>query len=222
MLLISVLCFALGVVAPSDAVPVSIPAADGHSLYAEYYPGDEGAPAVLLLHQLYTDRTSWEAVVPALQAHGYHVLTPDLRGYGQTQGAINWLLAQDDTQAWLRWLAAQPGVRGGAVWTMGSSMGANLALIGCADFAACRGSVVLSPGRNYFGYTPLQPALDTLEGRPVLMISSRRDGYPARAVTELPPQAPGPVDVIWLEGNAHGVDLLDAALIDQIVGWLGR
>ena len=45
-----------------------------------------GAPALLLLHGFPELSFSWRAVMPALAAAGYHVIAPDLRGYGRTTG----------------------------------------------------------------------------------------------------------------------------------------
>lgn len=201
---------------------IEIKGADGQTLFATYYPGESGK-AILLLHQLYTNRTSWDALIPQLQTAGYSVLAPDLRGYGQTRGEINWRKAQQDTVLWMQWLNAQPGIR--QISTLGSSMGANLAVIGCADANLagmdCPAVVAISPGLNYFGYTPITPVLEGgMSQRAVLLISSERDGYPARAVRELQDDMPDQIDVIWLEGNAHGMDLLDEALVVQIIGWL--
>lgn len=206
---------------------VEIVGSDGHRLVADYYPASRaGTPAVMLLHQLYTDRGSWAAFAAQLQAEGYAVLVPDLRGYGQTGGDIHWQLAQDDTLVWLDWLRQQPNVNGGQIALMGSSMGANLAVIGCADDRAvnpdvgCTTAVALSPGLNYFGYTPLEPALvGGGAGCGVLFVSSVRDGYPARAVRELSAAFPQ-LQPLWVEGNAHGIDLLDEAVTVEIMAWL--
>jgi pimeloyl-ACP methyl ester carboxylesterase len=43
-------------------------------------------PAVLLLHGFPELAYSWRKVMPALAAAGYHVIAPDLRGYGRTTG----------------------------------------------------------------------------------------------------------------------------------------
>lgn len=212
----------------TDARPVTIKAPDGLTLHADYHaPSSAGAPAVLLLHQLYTDRTSWDDLIPELQAQGYAVLAPDLRGYGQSRGAIGWREAQRDTLLWLDWLRAQPEVNGGRIAIAGSSMGANLAVIGCADDTlregGCITAVAISPGLNYFGYTPLSPSLGALAGREVLFISSERDGYPARAVHELSAAFPG-VTPLWVAGNAHGVDLFDSdeTLIPAVIHWFNQ
>lgn len=209
-----------------DAERVELVAEDGRTLVASFYaPPSDDAPAVLLLHQLYTNRDSWHTVIPHLHAAGYAVLAPDLRGYGETRGVINWRAAQTDTTAWLSWLREHPATRDDALMTMGSSMGANLAVIGCADDVAahadsgCRATVAISAGRNYFGYTPLAPALETLAERPVLMAAARNDGYAAIAAETLPESAPQ-VEVWWADGNAHGMDLLDESAVRQIIGWL--
>src|SRR5262247_3202895 len=45
-----------------------------------------GRPAVLLLHGFPELAYSWRKVMPPLAAAGYHVIAPDLRGYGRTGG----------------------------------------------------------------------------------------------------------------------------------------
>lgn len=50
-------------------------------------------PLVLLLHGFPDLWFSWRHQIPALVAAGYHVVAPDLRGYGQTDapdGADNY------------------------------------------------------------------------------------------------------------------------------------
>src|SRR5579862_5141592 len=45
-----------------------------------------GRPAVLLLHGFPELAYSWRKVMPSLAASGYHVIAPDQRGYGRTNG----------------------------------------------------------------------------------------------------------------------------------------
>jgi len=45
-----------------------------------------GRPCLLLLHGFPELAFSWRKVMPALAAHGYHVIAPDQRGYGRTTG----------------------------------------------------------------------------------------------------------------------------------------
>jgi pimeloyl-ACP methyl ester carboxylesterase len=45
-----------------------------------------GRPCVLLLHGFPELAYSWRKVIPVLASAGYHVVAPDLRGYGRTTG----------------------------------------------------------------------------------------------------------------------------------------
>jgi pimeloyl-ACP methyl ester carboxylesterase len=47
---------------------------------------DGGRPLVLLLHGFPELAYSWRKVIPPLAAAGFHVVAPDLRGYGRTTG----------------------------------------------------------------------------------------------------------------------------------------
>src|SRR5688500_12542411 len=55
-----------------------------HLLEAGFEPA--GRPCVLLLHGFPELAYSWRGVMPALADAGYHVIAPDQRGYGRTQG----------------------------------------------------------------------------------------------------------------------------------------
>ena len=48
--------------------------------------GDPGRPCLLLLHGFPELAYSWRKVMPALAAAGFHVVAPDVRGYGRTIG----------------------------------------------------------------------------------------------------------------------------------------
>src|SRR5690242_9064142 len=48
--------------------------------------GDPGASSVLLLHGFPELAYSWRKLMPPLADAGYHVVAPDLRGYGRTTG----------------------------------------------------------------------------------------------------------------------------------------
>ena len=52
-----------------------------------------GRPAVVLLHGFPELAFSWRKIMPPLAAAGYHVIAPDLRGYGRTSG---WDVKYDD------------------------------------------------------------------------------------------------------------------------------
>jgi pimeloyl-ACP methyl ester carboxylesterase len=48
--------------------------------------GQPGRPVILLLHGFPELAYSWRRVMPGLAEAGYHVIAPDLRGYGRTTG----------------------------------------------------------------------------------------------------------------------------------------
>ena len=48
--------------------------------------GEAGRPCLLLLHGFPELALSWRLVMPALADAGYHVIAPDLRGFGRTTG----------------------------------------------------------------------------------------------------------------------------------------
>src|SRR5690349_206280 len=87
------LCLLLGVFAlvPAQAqgTAVETAAPDGLTLKGDFYLVDVNRPTVLLLHELYTNRTSWQPYIGTLTGAGYNVLAVDLRGMGQTRGRMN-------------------------------------------------------------------------------------------------------------------------------------
>ncbi len=203
--------------AQSPAQAVEITAADGKTLYASYYAAAGDGKAVILLHQLYTTRDSWTPLIEPLLNAGFDVLAVDLRGYGQTRGKINWKAAQQDTLDWAAWLVSQPGVTG--LLLVGSSMGSNLALVGCAGISECTAAVAISPSLNYFGVK----TSDAMQaGFPALIVYAEQDRYPKADVPGMLELGAGHTDLIHFSGRTHGMDLFaeHADLAGSIVTWL--
>ncbi len=187
---------------------VTAEAEDGLTLVADFYLVDPARPTVLLLHELYTTRTSWEPLLRPLLGSGYNVLAVDVRGYGQTRGSIHWRRALGDTVTWMTWLREVGGVRPDAISTMGSSMGSTLAIVGCAEDELCRSAIAISPGWNYYNIS----LADHLALKPVLVIYAERDRWPALGIDQMREAAPDTLAVQVYEGNAHGMDLVNDAL----------
>jgi len=59
---------------------------DGLQLAITYYPSFKGKQAIpiVLLHGWKQSRNEYQELAPALQAHGYAVIAPDLRGHGKS------------------------------------------------------------------------------------------------------------------------------------------
>jgi pimeloyl-ACP methyl ester carboxylesterase len=72
-----------------------VPAVNGLAVHV-LEAGQAGQPCILLLHGFPELAFSWRKVMPALAEAGYHVVAPDLRGYGRTTG---WSAAYDEPLA---------------------------------------------------------------------------------------------------------------------------
>jgi pimeloyl-ACP methyl ester carboxylesterase len=90
--------------------------------YLEYNP--TGRETVLLLHGLGANADSWLLQIPALEAAGYHLLAPDLRGFGRSSYPGNFSI-QAMAQDCVQFIQA---VNQSAAHVVGISMGGTVAL----------------------------------------------------------------------------------------------
>lgn len=203
---------------------IRTPAQDGHTLVGELFLLGPAYPSVLLLHELYADHTGWGDLPGSLLAAGYNVLAVDLRGHGATGGAINWPQAVVDVADWLTWMRSV-GLRGDAISLIGSSMGASLALVGCANDPLCPTAIALSPGWAYYGISVEAAFAENFGARPVLLVYAVDDYYPALGVPQMVEAGSQNVVVEEYAGNAHGFLLLESegeTLIPALIAWLAR
>ncbi|MCZ6617154.1 MAG: alpha/beta fold hydrolase [Gammaproteobacteria bacterium] len=70
----------------AETMDVDLEATDGTRLKATYMSPGRPGPAMLLIHQCNMDRSSWSVITPSLVDAGIHVLTMDLRGFGDSEG----------------------------------------------------------------------------------------------------------------------------------------
>src|SRR5512144_129945 len=109
---------------PVAGSPVTLTAGDGTMLAATYYAGEKPGPGILLLHQCNKDRSSWNGLAQSLAGAGFHVLTFDYRGFGESPGKRFAELTPEETTKMTSevfpadvdvayaWLKAQKGVQG--------------------------------------------------------------------------------------------------------------
>jgi len=125
---------------------VDLQAADGTTLKATYMSPGEPGPAMLLIHQCNMDRTSWSGIASQLVDAGVHVLTMDLRGFGESGGAgireaggfpPFLQTASGDVDMAFDYLSKQEGVDSSRMAAGGASCGAMLT----ADLASRRDAV---------------------------------------------------------------------------------
>lgn len=201
---------------------VLIQASDGALLVADFYLVDPLSPTIILAHQLYTNRHSWEFVISPLIGEHYNILAIDLRGYGQSSSSINWRSAVTDMQLWFDWLRTTGEVRADAISTMGSSMGSTLAIVGCANDALCKTAIAISPGWDYYGIQ-IEDALTTgLNTRPSLILYAERDRWPALGMPQIEAAATNPMTIEMFPANAHGIDLIktyEEEIMTMIIDW---
>ena len=125
----------IAMAAPSSAqsTDIDIKAADGVTLKATYTSPGRPGPAMLLIHQCNMDRSSWGGVTAQLVEAGIHVLTMDLRGFGDSggegmAGGFPQLLEKSagDLDLAYALLTTQAGVDSSRVGVGGASCGAML------------------------------------------------------------------------------------------------
>lgn len=81
---VALLSTVAGASAQSSMMDVDIRAMDGHNLRGTYRSPGASGPAMLLVHQCNMDRHSWDNLASHLVDAGIHVLTFDLRGFGES------------------------------------------------------------------------------------------------------------------------------------------
>jgi len=201
---------------------VEVQAEDGLTLVGDLYNAQMNSqmPAILLMHMFQGNRHDWDAQIPAFTAQGYRVLNVDLRGHGESKGFRDWQKAITDVQSWLDWMESQPAIDADKIAIVGASVGANLALVGCAADTHCVTVVALSPAKDYFHITT-SDAIKTLSDRSMLIMGSQLDlpsGIDQRSMTDL---SAGEISVHLFAGQRHGLALFRYESVSpEIVNWL--
>jgi len=204
---------------PIAAQTVEVRAEDRLRLYGDFYLVNPERPTVILLHEMYANRSSWKPLLRPLLENGYNILAVDIRGWGATRGGINWYKAINDVSAWTTWLREEVGVRPDLIHMMGGSMGSTIAIRACANDELCRSAIAISPGWSYYGYG----IEEAITKKPVLAIYAERDRWPALGVPQMIETSPDTVTAQIYEGNLHGKYLVDEQLDNMtavILNWL--
>ncbi len=224
---------------PSRPVPVSIqlpPTVDRWRPWATVAAGARPDLAVVLVHQLGSNRREWQPLVARLQQRdAITTLALDLRGHGDSvrgprdervswesfgTDPERWMAAAYDVLAAVTYLRSQGAVR---VVIVGSSMGASAALLAATgtlppgaptllDPPEVNGLALLSPGLAYRGVDIREPMETWLtRRRPLLLFAGERDGTSADAVSVLAPvQGQGLDRAVFPGASEHGVALCNA------------
>ena len=211
--------------APPPPEATTRAAADDTALVADFYPASDDAPALILLHMLNSRRGAWDPLIPDLQAAGYAILNVDMRGHGDSGGTQDWDAIIADMAGWDDWLAQDERAGGAGLAFIGGSIGANVALISCAESNDCRGAVALSPGLDYRGVKPEAALVDGLAERTALLVASQADASSSVAIRQMFLNAKGDVSARMYPGRAHGTRLFDSRydrVSRLILAWLAE
>jgi dienelactone hydrolase len=221
---------------PTLAAPtagtVNIRSADGVILVGTFLPAAQpNSPALLLLHQWQSDRHSYDDFAKRMQSKGFNVLAIDGRGFGEstkttdgktvqaerTPEAVQAMLG--DVDAAMRFLAEQTNVDKTKIGIVGASYGSSLALIYAADHPNVAAVALLSPGLNYFGNMPTEPAISKYADRPLYIITGQQqDSESFEAEKKLNPVHGGRAryESTTHPDGGHGTALLKVGAVEEL------
>ncbi len=227
------LFLALGLAASGEPIsgqPVNLKASDGTKLAATYYSSsDRPGPGILLLHQCNRDRSSWGALASDLAAKGFHVLTMDYRGYGDSGGTPYTKLTLPEQRAvgkkWpgdvdvaFAYLIAQPGVRRNAIGAGGASCGVNQSIQLSRRHPEVKSLVLLSGNTNH----EMRQFLRDAKTLPLLLSAADDDDGAVELMAWLDACSANPANrfVQYAEGG-HGTEMFQAHpdLPGDILAW---
>lgn len=214
----AILTVSLSLAADSQKKDVDIQTPDGTSLKGSYYSPGKPGPAILLLHQCNMDRHAWDGLAKDLADTGFHVLTIDFRGFGQSAGGARdkW---PGDVDAAYTFLTSQKGVDKSRVAAGGASCGVTQASNLAVRHHEIKALVLLSgsasdEAKAYFAATP---------NLPIFGAASVGDTGANKGIEEaLAPSKNPHTKGFHLEGTEHGVPMFGKHpdLEPMIVQWL--
>jgi dienelactone hydrolase len=187
-----------------------------------YESAKASSAAVLLLHQWQSSRKSYDEFAKRLQTKGFGVLAIDGRGFGdsvrtmdgkpvapaRTDETVKAMKA--DVANALDFLAKQKNVDAGRIGIVGASYGSSLAMIYGAENPKVKAVALLSPGLNYFGNLPIEPAVKSYGNRSLLLVAAEDDKESADSVRKLKSASGENCETQIYPKGGHGTGLFDA------------
>jgi dienelactone hydrolase len=223
---LTALVCSFGVAAESLKKDVDLKAQDGTTLKASYFSPGRPGPAILLLHQCNMDRHAWDGLAQDLVSAGFHVLTFDFRGFGESGGSRGPATPAADREKWpsdvdaaYTYLMGQKGVERTHVAAGGASCGVTQASDLATRHHEIRALVLLSgrasdAAKAYLTATPEVA---------VFGAASEGDTNAANGIKEAVAASKNPKSQLKLYmGTEHGVPMFakNPELEPMIVNWL--
>lgn len=124
---------------------------DGTKLRGWYYtPDNPNGAAILMLHGVGGNRADVIGLGAVYERAGYSVLTPDIRGHGESGGVVTYGIQDErDVQALADWMLKQPGIS--RIYGYGASLGASVLLESLRMERRFRAVVAESPYSSFPG-----------------------------------------------------------------------
>jgi len=220
--------------ASADELPVRIEGEDGFALKGTYFSAERPGPALLLLHQCNRDRSAYVELARSLAGAGFHVLTLDFRGFGESVGPSAtdfhaeseelWPKFAGDVEAAYRFLLSQEGVDGARVGLLGASCGGSQALLAANRHVEVKTVVFLSSSVPWVGEDEIR-SFEKKRAIPILCIAALEDrGTYQRMKRLFEHSSNAETRLMLYKGNDHGVPLfdLDPTLIGAISDWFAH
>jgi len=143
--------------------PIRLKAADGATVFGDYYPAPTPKALILLFHQAGSSKDEYRTIAPRLVKAGYSALAIDQRaggsmfGKNETAAAIghdsDFLSARQDMQAALDWAQA----KGLPIVLWGSSYSSSLIFpLAAHDPAGIKALLAFSPGEYFDDKTMIE------------------------------------------------------------------
>jgi len=188
--------------------------------------GDElgrGDKGVVLIHSQGRDRNEWAFFATRLANSGFHVLSFDLRGHGDSKlahemGESDYLDMAKDVAAAATYLRKR-GAK--TLAFVGAELGANLALKAASVDESVDNIVLLSARLNLRGVKTGE-AMKRYGDRPVLIVASEASAQDLKSAGTLEQLAGEQVHVTLHEGKDAGVRMLNRVpdLEGTVLSWL--
>lgn len=222
------LAFAAGLSAEVQKKDVDIKAIDGVDLKGTYFSSGRSGPAMLLLHQCNMDRHAWDGLAEDLANNGFHVLTFDLRGFGESGGGKS---TEPDTRAAERkkwpadvdaaydYLLKQNGVDRSRIAVGGASCGVTQSADLAERHHEIRALMILSSQAS----DAAKAHIASDSSLAVFGAASEGDTRAAAGIREAEGQSKNPRSVLKIyDGTEHGVPMFakHPELEPMIVSWL--
>jgi dienelactone hydrolase len=212
--------------ADTQKTDVDIKASDGVILKGTYFSPGQPGPGILLLHQCNMNRHAWDGLANDLAGAGFHVLTVDFRGFGDSGGKTkDWRGAMQlngaaDVDTMLAYLIAQKGVDKSHLAAGGASCGVPQSTNLAARHHEIKVLVELSgivSSDETKAYVAQPPSLA------IFGAASTGDTDPAKGIKSLLASSKNPHSQLHMySGTEHGVAMFpkDPELEPLVVSWI--